>query len=248
MTDQQANRSWIQRVYDAATAPKTIIITGFAVLILYIGLVAIGVLVAALTKPPYTILNNWISDLGSSKHTAVPVLYDLACIFAGTLTIPFIFYLERHITPIPQKLEDFPVPHRWAYRFMSMGLLWSLLGSIFYIGVGIFSGDRNVKITPGLGAHDLCSFGAFGGFSLAAIFLGFALVFVRQPLIPKPYNYPLGIWGIIGPITVAVLNLVDMPGIPGPILEWSLLFAILAWIVPLALFTLRHAEKLKEIS
>lgn len=248
MNKKESTESWIERVYNKVTAPKTLIISGIAVLVLYIGLVGIGVLVAALTKPPYTIWSNWISDLGSHDNTAVPVLYDLACISAGVLTIPFIFYLERYITPIPRKEEDFPVPHRWAYRLMSMGLLWSMIGSIFYIGVGIFSADRNIKITPDLGAHDLVSFGAFGGFALAAIFLGFILIFVRQPIVPKPYNYPLGIWGVIGPITVAIFNLIDIPGVPGPLMEWSLLFAILAWIVPLALFTLRHAQKLQERS
>lgn len=242
MDKKESTESWIERVYNKATAPKTIIICGFAVLILYIGLVGIGVLVAALTKPPYTIWDNWISDLGSSDHTAVPILYDLACIFAGTLTIPITLYLEKYLAPIPRITEELPPPHRWSYRLTGIGFFFSMIGSFFYIGVGIWSGDR--AMLNGVNMHEICSFGAFGGFAFAAIFMGLALTISDRKLVPSPWNYILAAYGMHGPILVAMLNMTGIPGVSGPFLEWALLFAILGWIVPLSLFILRHAEKL----
>ncbi|NVM53794.1 MAG: DUF998 domain-containing protein [Candidatus Helarchaeota archaeon] len=242
MEKAKAETNWVERAYNKLTAPKTVKYSGLLVLVLYLGLVSIGVLVAAILGPSgYSVTTHYISALGSSDTTPVPILYDLACIFAGTLTIPLSLYLEKHIAPIPRKAEDLPAPHRWSYRLTGTGFFFSLLGSIFYIGVGIFSADRGE--VRGIEMHNICSYATFGGFAFAALFLGFAIIFVRQPLIPKPYNYPLGIWGVVGPITVAILNLTGLEGVTYEFLEWFLLWAILAWLIPLAIFTLRHIER-----
>ncbi|HUX98866.1 MAG TPA: hypothetical protein VMV49_04885 [Candidatus Deferrimicrobium sp.] len=244
MTKEIAEEDWIDRIYNKITAPKTVKYAGILVLVLYIGLVALGVLIAALFgSTGYSVTTHYISALGASDTTPVPILYDLACISAGVLTIPFILYLEKEIAPIPRQAGDLPAPNRWNYRLTGMGFFWSMLGSIFYIGVGIFSADRGeIGDIP---MHEICSFGAFGGFAFAAIFLGIALVFTRQSLIPKPYNYPIGVWGMIGPIAFAIFNLTGLPGVTSELLEWSLLWAILAWIIPLAMFTLHYINKQK---
>ncbi|MBD3227461.1 MAG: hypothetical protein GF329_04660 [Candidatus Lokiarchaeota archaeon] len=232
------SKSFVERFYDKLTAPETIKMCGYAVMGLYLGLVFIGVLVAMFFGPDgYMITTHYISDLGSLETTPLPFLYDLACICAGIFTIPFIYFLEKHIAPIPRKSEDLPAPHRWNYRLMSWGFLASMFGSFFYIGVGIFSADRDIA-----GLHGVCSVGAFGGFTFAAIFLGFAIIFVKQNIVIKPFNYPLGIIGVFLPITLAIYNLIHGT----PLLEWLLLFAILVWIIPLFLFTLRYIEKIEK--
>jgi hypothetical protein len=48
----------------------------------------------------------------------------------------------------------------------------------------------------------------------------------------------LGIYGIFGPLTVAILNLVDST----PLLEWFLLFSILIWVIPLSLIVLKKPD------
>lgn len=227
--------SFVERFYKKLIAPKTVKISGYAVMGLYLGLVFIAVLVAFFFGPEsYALTEHYISDLGSSKITPVPILYDIACICAGVFTIPFTYYLEKEIAPIPRKSEDLPAPHRWSYRLMSWGFFWSMFGSFFYIGVGIFSADRDIA-----GLHGVCSVGAFAGFTFAAIFLGLAIIFLDQKIVTKPFNYLIGIIGIILPITVAVYNVIY----GGPLLEWLLLFAILIWIIPVFLFTLRYIEK-----
>ena len=226
--------SFVNRFYNKLISPKTIKICGFSILGLYLGLLFIGVIIAAIFGPEgYTILTHYISDLGSLEYTPAPYLYDIACIFAGILTIPFTYYLENQIASIPRN-EDLPAPHRWIYRLMSWGYLFSMIGSIFYIGVGIFSADRDIS-----GMHGICSMGAFGGFTFSAIFFGLSIIFSYQKIVPKPINYILGFIGIHFPIYIAILNLIY----GGPFLEWLLLFVILAWILPLNLFTIKYAEK-----
>ena len=233
---QNLNQTWINKFYNKLTSPQTIRFCGYSVMGLYIGLVCIAYIVAFLFgSESYSIFNNYISDLGSIRFTPFPIIYDLACVFAGILTIPFIFYLERYIAPIPQSQDELPAPHRWTYRLVGLNFFFNMLGSIFYVGVGIFSEDRDY-----FGMHGICSYVTFGGFAFAALFLGITLLFTKQNIVPKPFNCIIGSIGIVLPITIAILNLIY----GGPLLEWLLLFAILIWTIPLFLYSLNHAHKL----
>ncbi|MFW9990182.1 MAG: hypothetical protein ACFFC3_16185, partial [Candidatus Odinarchaeota archaeon] len=51
-----------------------------------------------------------------------------------------------------------------------------------------------------------------------------------------------GVYGIIGPLTVAIINLIDNT----PFLEWLLLFSILAWIIPLSLIIMIENSSSKK--
>ncbi len=205
------------------------------VLIGYILLLIIGVIVAALFDPDgYTIWNNWISDLGSSDHTPAPILYDIACIIAGSMTLPLTFYMENLLAPLPYydktllRKQHFS---RLRFRLSSFAFLFSIIGNFGYIGVGIFSADRNYSFLSilGEGPHDIMSYLAFGGFTFGAFFMGWLIV-LYQTKIPKI----LGIYGILGPLITAILNLIYST----PLLEWFLLFSILLWIIPLSLLVL----------
>lgn len=242
--DADKNSNWVERVYNTITSPKTVRICGYSVMALYIGLLFVGVLVAKITMPPYSIWDNWISDLGSSSHTAAPILYDLACIFAGILTIPFNLYIEKHLAPIPKKPGDFPPPHRWSFRLTGAGFFFSLIGSVFYIGVGIWSADR--WSLHGIDMHGICSVGAFGGFAFAAIFMGLALTISDRKIVSSPWCYILGTYGVWVPISVAISNFTGFPGFTGELLEWSLLFAIMGWVIPLAVFAMQHTHKVEQ--
>lgn len=244
----ESKGNWVERLYNAVTAPRTVRISGYLVLILYIGLLIIGVIVAAALDPDsYNVFDNWISDLGSSNHTPAPFLYDLACICAGILTIPFNLYLEKHLAPIPRTPKEFPPPHRWSYRLTGAGFFFAMIGSFMYIGVGIWSGDRSTL--NGVPMHEICSVGAFGGFAIAAIFIGLALMISDRKIVPSPFCYILGTYAVYIPITVAILNFTgiqSLPWVTGPLLEWSLLWAIMGWIIPLAFFVVRHTHKVER--
>ncbi|MHA1148538.1 MAG: hypothetical protein ACTSR8_09870 [Promethearchaeota archaeon] len=195
----------------------------------YLGLVFIGILVAYLTggtqDPPgtYSIFTHWISDLGGSPYTIAPYLYDLACIFAGALTIPLTFYLEKLLVPLEPKTT------RLRYRIGSYAFLFGIIGNIGYIFVGIFSEDRNYfGIT-----HNAASGAAFIGFQISAFFTGWIIILYNTK-IPKW----IGLDGMILPITGAILYAIW----GGPFLEWMMLFLILAYIIPLSLYILHNEE------
>ena len=226
-----------EKFYEKATDLEFFKICSYLVMLIYFPLLIIGVIVAYLGPanyiPPfldyifhhgsvrwdrYTIWTHWISDLGSIRYTPAPILYDLAAIVAGALTFPLSFYLEKLLVPLDGT--------RWRLRLGSAAWIVSVIGNLGYIGVGIFSEDRDY-----FGLHGTCSGLAFGGFTLGALFIGLIILFYDTDL-PKP----LGVYGCVGPIaTIIIFGIVD-----GPFWEWMLLFSIIAWIIPLTLIIIHN--------
>jgi len=230
------------KFYNIVTNYHFVKLSAMIVMVGYIGLLIIGVIIAALLDPQgYTIWDNWISDLGSSNDTPAPFLYDIACIIAGSMTIPLTFYMENYLAPFPKQRQSNQDHYsRLRFRLSSYAFFFSLVGNLGYIGVGIFSADRDFEILSimGQGPHGIMSYLAFGGFTFGAFFMGWLIV-LYDTRIPKI----LGIYGIFGPLTVAIINLIDST----PFLEWLLLFSILAWIIPLALILfLKEESKPRE--
>lgn len=203
-----------EKVFDKVIREKIIKRTMYALMGIYISLLIIGHIVASLATG-YTIWDNWISDLGGIKYTPAPYLYDLACIFAGILTLPFVFFMEHFLSP------DLKNTTRMRIRIVESAFIFGFVGSLSYIGVGIFSEDRSYY-----GLHGLMSELAFGGFTLSALFNGW-FVMLYKTRIPKS----LGFYGAFGPITFLILFII----IGNPLFEWLLLFAILLWIIPLSI-------------
>lgn len=225
------------RFYNFVTSFNIVKISAMCVMGVYISLLIIGVITAGLLDPDgYTIWDNWISDLGSSDHTPAPILYDIACIVAGFMTIPLTFYMENLLAPLPKR-STIKEQHysRLRFRLSSFAFLFSIIGNLGYIGVGIFSADRDFERLSilGEGPHGIMSYLAFGGFTFAAFFMGWIIVLYNTE-IPKI----LGLYGIFGPLFIAILNLIDST----PLLEWILLFSILIWIIPLTLIILRKPD------
>jgi len=220
-----------KNLFDRFINYKMVKIFTSAVILIYIPLIIVGIIIAAYFDPDgYSILTNWISDLGGIPHTPAPFLYDIACIVAGSLTIPLTFYMENLLAPLPKR-KGTPIHFsRMRFRLVSSAFLFSLIGSIGYIGVGIFSEDRDFY-----NLHTITSSLAFGGFTLGAFFMGWTIV-LYETKIPKL----LGLYGIIGPFTTIIIFLL----ISNPLWEWILLFSILAWISPLSLIVF-HKEELK---
>lgn len=233
--------SWIDRVYNKLTAPKTIKICGYSTMVLFFGLISLGVIVAvAFGSHNYNIIDHWISDLGSIDYTPAPFLLDIAVISAGILLFPFHLYLEKYLAPIPRVPADLPAPPRMAYRLMSLSFFFNCLGSLGMIGVGVFSEDRDIA-----DLHFIFSVLLFGSFAIGAIFLGLRFSFMKQDLLPKPYNFIVGLYGICVPIPVgliAAFNVFDETGI-AKLMEWVIFFVLIGLIVPIFVSSLRHAER-----
>jgi hypothetical membrane protein len=225
------------KFYNIVTNYNVVKFSAMIVMVGYISLLIIGVIVAALGDPDgYTIWDNWISDLGSIDHTPAPILYDIACIVAGSMTLPLTFYMEKLLAPLPKRTELNEQHYsRLRFRLSSYTFLFSIIGNLGYIGVGIFSEDRNYEWLEilGEGPHGIMSYLAFGGFTFGAFFMGW-LIILYNTKIPKI----LGVYGIFGPFITAIVNLIEST----PLLEWLLLFSILIWIIPLSLIILLRPD------
>jgi len=211
-------------IFDKLINYRIVKICGIIVIILYLSFLIAGVIVASIFGPSgYSIIDNWISDLGGSPYTPAPYLYDIACILAGSLTVPITYYMENLLLPIPQK--DMRKFTRLRIRLTSSGFIFGLIGGLGYIGVGIFSEDRS-DILFGAELHGIMSELAFVGFVLSAFFMGWYILLYKTK-IPKL----IGLYGVLGPLTTIVIFLIES----NPLWEWILLFSILAWIIPLSL-------------
>ena len=152
------------------------------------------------------------------------------------MTIPLTFYMEKLLAPLPKRiqLKDHHYS-RLRFRLSSYAFLFSIIGNLGYIGVGIFSADRNYKFLEvfGEGPHGIMSYLAFGGFTFGAFFMGWLIV-----LYDTKISKILGVYGIFGPLIIAIVNLIEST----PLLEWLLLFSILIWIIPLSLTILLNPD------
>ena len=205
------------------------------VITVYFTLLLIAVILAAVWGPyGYTIWTRMISDLGGSKYTPAPFIFDIASIFAGIMTIPLTFYIENLFAPLPTR-KNIGEQHfsRLRFRLSSNAFFFSLLGNIGYIFVGIFSEDRNGPLLDFASYHDVVSFFSFTGFAFGAFFIGWIVVLYNTK-IPKLF----GIYGIIGPPTMLFIFLFTREAL----WEWILLFSILLWIIPLIFMILRTSE------
>ncbi len=199
----------------------------------FLGLLFLGIIIAYIFggteagPGEYYIWTNYISDLGSIRFTPTPYFYDIPAILGGALTIPLSFYLEKLLVPLPQKPEDYNKTTRLRYRLGSYAFLCSIMGNIGYIGIGIFSEDRDYFY-----GHLISGAFAFGGFVLAACLWGL-IILLYDTKIPKI----IGLYGLIGPITFVGLAgaVILFNPVLIPLFEWLLLFSINLWLILLAL-------------
>jgi hypothetical protein len=144
--------------------------------------------------------------------------------------------MEKLLAPLPNETQlGERYYSRLRFRLSSLAFFFTIIGNLGYIGVGIFSADRDYKILSvlGEGPHGIMSYLAFGGFTFGAFFMGWLIVLYNTK-IPKI----LGIYGIFGPLTISIVNLIEST----PLLEWLLLFSILIWLIPLSIVVLSKPE------
>ena len=177
----------------------------------YLSLVILSVIIA--TGFGYSMISNTISDLGNSGSTPFPFLFDVACIIAGIITIPYNLFL--HSTS--KSLTKSKIIH-----FTSRcGLLSGIIGGVGYLFMGVFSSDRS---GPNGMLHGLCAMSAFSGFVFSILFFSIRFIFS-----PQKRAKLFGVCGVVIPFVILVLNLIQLT----PLLEWMLLLSILLHIVPL---------------
>ncbi|MFX1567076.1 MAG: DUF998 domain-containing protein [Promethearchaeota archaeon] len=235
MTIRKSINSARAKFYNIVTNYHFIKKSSIIVITVYLTLLLIAVMIATIWGPyGYTIWTHMISDLGGSSYTPTPFIFDIACIFAGIMTIPLTFYVENLFAPLPSRKNLREIHFsRLRFRLGSNAFFFSLMGNLAYIFVGIFSEDRNYPLLDFASFHDVFSFFSFTGFALGAFFIGW-IVLLYDTKIPKLF----GIYGIIGPVSILFAFLYTMEAL----WEWILLFSILLWIIPLVFLMLRKSE------
>jgi len=228
---------WLQkkeeRIEDFLTAPRTVRISTILAMVIFLSALTIGVIVAQFDPDGYNIIINYISDLGSFRHTPLPYFLDFGAIITAILLIPSSFYVEKKSAPLPRSPEDFQEYSRVKFRLASLGFLCMIIGVIGLFGIGLFSEDRT---TP-LGLHTIFSYIVFGGFVIAGVFFGLLNTFYST-MIPRL----LGIYMIFGPCIMAILFLTNTPP-SRPFWEWMLLFSLFIWMIPVSIIIIKNASK-----
>ncbi|MFW9822045.1 MAG: DUF998 domain-containing protein [Candidatus Thorarchaeota archaeon] len=180
---------------------------------IYLSLLMISLLIAInLGAQGFDLTIHTISDLGNSLFTPTPSVFDAACGFAGTITIPYSFYIYSMMSNEKKKRDRI---------ITRLGFMFGVFGGLGYICVGVFSLER---AGPNGIIHSISAITAFAGFV-------FSILFFSIPALFKP-NIRFRLFGLSGSVTPLVLFILN-GFVATPLLEWLLLLSILIHIVPL---------------
>ena len=180
---------------------------------------------------------NVISDLGLDEYNPITIFFDLACVTTGLSLMPFSFYL-LHI--IKKGTEDNRIIRniRSIRICTHIAFLSSIAANIGFIGVGIFSLERNF-----LGIHD---------YSAAIILLGFSFLTFSMGLLIIRYRVKIpSLFGICGFLVTFILLFVYIifrftNFTIAPIYEWIWLFFVIVWTWILIFYVLNKSEFFKN--
>ncbi|TFF97487.1 MAG: hypothetical protein EU541_08170 [Promethearchaeota archaeon] len=180
----------------------------------------------------YSPLYNMISQMGSISFTPAPYLFDFACIFSGFLSFPISFYIYRYLN---YKINLEP-NYKFIKTFLLIFLIASkMLGDIGFIGIGIFSIDRNP-----FNIHYLFASLLFFGYFLSSFLIGILIIVFKFRL-----NKFIGLSGLFSStiicLTYIILELLLLDVI---IFEWIASITLIIWFYGFIYSILRMRKKL----
>ncbi len=222
------------KIFDKLTDYKLVRSSIFALLIIYYPLIIISILIASFLGPEgFSIRTNYISDLGSRHYTIAPYIHNLACIISGILLVPFSCYIIKILISTLENQEKSRKITQLRYWFGIPALIFSIMGNLTYVGVGIFSIDRNMN-----SIHYILAGLAFTGFIIGGILIGLLIL-----LFDCKISKLIGLYGILVPIILFVIFL----NTGMPLIEWLLLFSIIAWQSILAINIFYKSELIPDL-
>ncbi|MBD3337559.1 MAG: DUF998 domain-containing protein [Candidatus Lokiarchaeota archaeon] len=222
--------NWKNRTSDKIFANPKVIKFSISLSIIYLPFsLIVGYIIAQFSPGRYNLLDNYISDLGSSEYTTLPVIMDFGFIVSSILMIPSVLFLGKCFVQVPISNMKHKLP-KARIILSRLGTILMFLGIIGLFMIGIFSVDRSTSF----GLHYIFARLAFSGFILSSVILGLLVIFYETG-VPKL----VGFYMLLVPIITGVNFIVD----DSPINEWIMLFSIMLWIIPVYLILLK---KLKE--
>jgi len=157
----------------------------------------------ALFPPPFSALDNWLSDLGNSSYNPNgAILYNLGCILTGIILFPFFIGLIKWYT------DEF-----WYKNFIRIIQCIGCFSGFALIMIGIYSEDF---IAPHVFWSEV-----FFNVNLTVLMLSSLTLYFHPDFIKW-----ISIYGII----VAVINLLFVFFLGTPILEWFTVFSALGYV------------------
>ena len=176
----------------------------------YIILLVINVLLSSFFG--FSLIVNYVSDLGSINAIPFPYIHNLICIFGGIVSLPVNFFVRK-------KLRIVYKSSKHSVLFVEFGVVLGIIGNIGYIFLGVFSLDR---AGPGDIYHGIIAFISFGGYILSIFFFSLNIVLSHKCKLKN-----LGLFGLVVPITL----LFAYCALTIPIIEWFLLSSILVFLL-----------------
>jgi hypothetical protein len=180
-------------------------------------------------------LTNYISELSLSQYSPLPYLYDLGCIISGSLTIPITFYIKK-TTFHDRNVQKFNLSNRESFKILGhAGFISGLVGDVSFIGVGIFSLQRNV-----FGIHYLFAYLLFFGYILTALFVGLIILLYQTKL-----STLMGLSGVLYPFVILALFLYTLICVPSLLIfyEWFVSISLTIWLFLFSIYFL-HSKAL----
>ncbi|NVM31151.1 MAG: DUF998 domain-containing protein [Candidatus Helarchaeota archaeon] len=216
--------------YESLTNPKTVrnfaIIGAFSLAFALV----VGIIIAQFDPDGYNLFENYISDLGSFKHTPFPYLWDFGQMICACSMIPAAFYLKKLFATYSGSDEDVKESSKTRLLLSYLCFIAMLTALLGMFMAGLFSEDRSGP----LHLHLIASYIDFGGLALASLFFGIAITFYPSPVPRLLGSYMMILPPIACGIFFATFN---------KFIEWVLGFSLMVWLLPFAIILLRHLNK-----
>jgi hypothetical membrane protein len=225
--------------------PKTVRACTIGAMIIFpVGLVVAYLLAYFLggpNSPPghFSILNDYISDLGGHKFTPAPDLFDAVCIITACLFFVVLVYANKVLADQISAMDNTTSTRiKTLQALRVLGFIGSIVGIAGLIGVGVFSEDRST-IGDVSRIHWDVSAITWVDLAIGSLCLGLLAV-MATVLIPKK----LGVFMLVGPLTSVVFFAIaqfqqELTMHP---LEWVMLACVLWWTFPVGGIILKRTR------
>lgn len=214
------------KIYKTLTDLRVVKYSTILAFLTFIACTTLGYIVAQFDPDGYTIIQNYLSDMGSIDHTPWPYFPVIGNIITSFLFLPIVFYMQKLLAPLSKDAQGIS---KLRKLLGIIGMLWMLAGLVGRLGLGIFTEDVSMRI------HWYSTILEFAGLTFGGIFFGMVITFY-DTLLPKW----LGIYMIFVPTILAIIAFGQ--GFQ-PIEEWILTFSIVAYLFIGGLIVLKHINK-----
>ncbi|TXT63154.1 MAG: membrane protein of unknown function [Promethearchaeota archaeon] len=182
-------------------------------------------------NPMYSPLYHLISHMASAEFTPAPFLFDIGCILTGILSFPISLYIFNNLKE--KTNEEFKEESPKSFKFvMYLILISGILGDIGFIGIGLYSIDRNYW-----NIHFIFAGFLFVGYYLSAFLVGILVLFSKIKI-----NKHIGFYGLISStvlfLILAIFSFFNMEIV---IFEWISALMLYVWLY-LFLFAILKKE------